>query len=187
MSIHSVSCIILAGGEGKRLNHADKGLVEFNGQPLITHVINAVKNQVDDIVISANRNLETYQQFSPTVIPDSSGKHGPLSGIAAALPACKHDHVLVVPCDMPFLPDHLVNTLIGNADNNDIVIVAINNHLQLVFLMHKSLLSSAQNHVTTGKHKLMQWVSSYSPAIIDLTDSADAFRNINSAHELNML
>ena len=57
MNTHTISCIILAGGESKRMNGNDKGLIDFNGQPLIAHVINALQNQIDDFVISANRNI----------------------------------------------------------------------------------------------------------------------------------
>ena len=58
------SCIILAGGEGKRADGMDKGLITYNDKPLIEHVIDAVSFQVDDIVISANRNIENYQKYS---------------------------------------------------------------------------------------------------------------------------
>ena len=187
MKTHSISCIILAGGESKRMNGKDKGLVDFNGQPLIAHVINALQSQVDDFVISANRNIEHYQQYSSNVIPDDSEKHGPLSGIAAALSACKHERVLVIPCDMPFLPNDLVKTLIASFEHSDIAIVEVQQRFQLVFLMNKSLLTSAQEHLTSGKHKLMQWVGDCSHTIVDFTASADAFRNINSIQDLNNL
>ena len=53
------SCIILAGGEGKRAGGSDKGLLLYKEKPLIEHVINTIKFQVDDIVISANRNIDS--------------------------------------------------------------------------------------------------------------------------------
>ncbi len=166
------------------MNHADKGLVKFKGQPLIQHVINALKNQVDNFVISANRNIDTYQQFASTVIPDNDEKNGPLSGIASALAACQHDQVLVVPCDMPFLPDNLVSTLLTGFEHNDIAIVEIYQRLQLVMLLKKSLLGSVQAHLSSGNHKLIQWVETRSPAIINCNDTAAAFRNINSIDDL---
>ena len=185
MKTHSISCIILAGGESKRMNGEDKGLVNFNGQPLIAHVINALNNQVDDFVISANRNTERYQQFSMNVIPDNSEKHGPLSGIAAALPICKHEQVLVIPCDMPYLPNDLVDRLVANIEHRNIAIVEVLQRFQLVFLMNRSLLASVQEHLISDKHKLMRWVETCSPAIIDFSDTAEAFRNINSVLDLD--
>ena len=184
MKPHAVSCLILAGGKSKRMNHADKGLVKFKGQPLIEHVIDALQDQIDDFVISANRNIDTYQQFASTVIPDNDEKNGPLSGIASALTACQHDQVLVVPCDMPFLPDNLVSMLFADFDHNDIAIVEIDQRLQLVMMLKKSLLGSVQKHLSAGNHKLMQWVETCSPAIVNCDDTAAAFRNINSIDDL---
>ena len=185
MKSNAVSCLILAGGKSKRMNHADKGLVQFKGKPLIEHVINALQNQVDDFVISANRNIDAYQQIASTVIPDNDEKNGPLSGIASALAACQHDQVLVVPCDMPFLPDNLISTLLANFDHNNIAIVEVHQRLQLVMMLQKSLLSSVQEHLSSGKHKLMQWVETCSPAIVNCNNTAAAFRNINSIDDLD--
>ncbi len=187
MNTPSVSCIILAGGEGRRFHHADKGLVEFNGQPLIAHVMAALKHQVDDVVISANRNFERYRAFSPSVVPDVNEKHGPLSGIVAALPVCRHEQVLVVPCDMPFLPDDLLARLLAGSAQHDISIAEVQDRLQLVLLMHKSLLASAQDRLAAGDYRLMQWVKACSPAVINFDDRAAAFKNINEARELDGL
>ncbi|MDA3869749.1 MAG: molybdenum cofactor guanylyltransferase [Gammaproteobacteria bacterium] len=187
MNTPSVSCIILAGGEGKRFHHADKGLVEFDGQPLIAHVMAALKHQVDDVVISANRNFERYRAFSPSVVPDVNEKHGPLSGIVAALPICRHEQVLVVPCDMPFLPDDLLARLLAGYAQHDISIVEVQGRLQLVLLMRKSRLASVQDRLVAGDYRLMQWVKACSPAIVHFDDRAAAFKNINDAHELDGL
>lgn len=185
MNTPSVSCIILAGGEGRRFHHADKGLVEFNGQPLVAHVMAALKHQVDDIVISANRNFERYRVFSPTVVPDVNEKHGPLSGIVAALPVCRHEQVLVVPCDMPCLPEDLLARLQAGSAQRDISIAEVQGRLQLVMLMHKSLLASAQNQLAIGDYRLMQWVKACSATVVNFDDRATAFRNINDASELD--
>jgi len=184
MTTHSISCIILAGGESKRMNGNDKGLIDFKGQPLISYVIKALQNQVDDFVISANRNIEHYQQFSANVIPDNSQMHGPLSGIAAALPSCKHEHVLIIPCDMPYLPNDLVDKLTVNFEHSDIAIIEVLQRFQLVFLMDRSLLTSVQEHLASGKHKLMQWVTTCSHTTVDCSESVESFRNINSVQDL---
>lgn len=185
MIAHPISCIILAGGESKRMHGEDKGLVDFNGQPLITHAIAKLKNQVDDIVISANRNFEIYRQFSSTVIPDIAEKNGPLSGISSSLPDCQHDLVLVVPCDMPYLPDNLVDKLSSNIGHSDIAIIEVQQRLQLVFLMRQSLLTSVRDHLSTGKYKLMQWAQSCSHSVVDFSDNAEAFKNMNTTRELD--
>lgn len=187
MSHIPVSCIILAGGEGRRFNHKDKGLVELNGKPLVQHVIERVNSQVDDIVISANRNVETYRQFASHVIADELENYqGPLAGIASALPYCKHPWVLVVPCDIPLLPDDIVQTLKSEATNK-LSILMVNDRLQLIFLLHRDLLVPLNDYLLGGDHKVMDWVSMQNPSIVELDADLNTFANLNTAEQLEQL
>lgn len=183
----AVSCIILAGGEGKRFNREDKGLVELNNEPLIAHVVNRIKNQVDDIIISANRNIDTYKEYASHVIPDQLENYqGPLAGIAASLPYCQHEQVLVVPCDIPLLPTDLVKTL-EPANLNRLNILQINERLQLVFLMHRDLLPTLITYLEQGNHKAMDWVKMQNPHIVKLDKDTDTFINLNTPDQLKQL
>ena len=108
-----VSVLILAGGHGDRMNGQDKGLVKWHEKTFIDRVIERVGPQVDDIAISANRNLEEYAKRSAHVFSDAHRwRHlGPLAGLATAsndLQLSKSDWVLVVPCDTLHLPHDLV-------------------------------------------------------------------------------
>ena len=174
------SCIILAGGEGKRAQGMDKGLVLYNDRPLIEHVIDAIKNQVDDIVISANRNIEAYDQYTGKVITDSSNNYqGPLAGIAASLPYCKHELVLVVACDMPGLPANLVERLATDIQNKSICIAIVDGHHQLAMIIKKDLLESIRQRLNNDQLKLIQWVESVAYNTVDFDDIPQAFINLN--------
>ncbi len=176
-----VSCIILAGGQGKRVGGADKGLVLYNNKPLIEHVFDVIKHQVDDIVISANRNIDSYQQYAKQVIHDSSENYrGPLAGITACLSHCKHNIVLVVACDMPNLPDNLVERLTENLQNNSICIATVKNYHQLAMIVSNNLSDSIQQHLDKNQLKLIQWVESVPYNTVSFDDSPDAFTNLNS-------
>ena len=180
-----VSCIILAGGEGKRTGGLDKGLLPYEkkpgkNKPLIEHVIDAVKNQVDDIVISANRNIESYQQYSANVIGDSTEDYqGPLAGIAACLKHCKHELVLVVACDMPNLPSNLVTRLISEIQDNSFSIATVDNHHQLALIIKDNMDDSVQQRLKNKQLKLIQWVESVPYITVSFDDIPDAFVNLN--------
>ena len=175
-----VSCIILAGGQGKRVGGSDKGLVLYNNKPLIEHVFDAVKLQVDDIVISANRNIDSYQQYAKQVINDSSENYrGPLAGITACLSHCKHELVLVVACDMPNLPDNLVERLTENLQNNSICIASVKKYHQLAMIVRNNLSDSIQQHLDKNQLKLIQWVESVPYNTVSFDDKPDAFTNLN--------
>src|SRR5687767_10821159 len=108
----SITGVILAGGQGRRMGGADKGLVEFLGKPLISHVIQRLSPQVDEILISANREMETYAALGHPVMADAlEGFAGPLAGLHMGMTEARHPYVLTVPCDTPLLPMSLVERL----------------------------------------------------------------------------
>ena len=180
------SCIILAGGEGKRADGVDKGLILYKNKPLIEHIINAVKFQVDDIVISANRNIENYQKYSENVITDAPNIYrGPLAGIAASLPYCKHGLVLIVACDMPALPTNLIERLSVDIKNKSICIATVDKHHQLAMIIKKDLLESIQQRLNDNQLKLIQWVESAPYSTITFDDIPQAFINLNNIPDNN--
>jgi len=182
---NSCSCIILAGGKGRRVGGADKGLLQYKNKPLIEHVINTVSPQVDDLVISANRNIEHYKHYTRKVISDESEQHlGPLAGINTALPHCAHEWVLIVPCDTPYLPDDIIDKFLINRTDNNLYIAESNNKLQPVMLIHKTLYDSISHSLREGQRRLMHWVRSQQPEIVIFQDDM-AFKNFNDTDDFD--
>lgn len=182
----NISCIILAGGEGKRVGGSDKGLILYKNKPLIEHVFDVIKLQVDDIIISANRNINAYAQYANHVIKDSSENYrGPLAGIAACITHCKHELVLVVACDMPALPANLVDRLSAGIQNKSICIATVDRHHQLAMLMKRNLIESIQQQLKNNQLKLIQWVESVPYNTISFDDIPRAFINLNSLSDNN--
>jgi molybdopterin-guanine dinucleotide biosynthesis protein A len=175
-----ISCIILAGGEGKRVGGVDKGLLEYKNRALIEHVINTVSPQIDDLIISANRNIKKYEQYTDKVISDESEQYlGPLAGINAALPHCDHNRVLITPCDTPFLPDDIIARFLSDDCEADLYIAESDNKLQPVMLMHKKLHESISRSLKQGQLRLMQWARSQQPEIIPFQETT-AFKSFNN-------
>ena len=182
-----ISAIILCGGKASRMAGEDKGLVVYRRKPLVQHVIERITPQVDDIVISANRNLDLYRDFSSRVISDThDGYAGPLAGIASCLSYCKHDRVLVVACDMPLLPENLVDRLMPALVTSQIAIACCQQHPQLAFILRRELLDSLTDSLQLGDFRLMQWIERHDPGQVQFED-CDAFTNINSRDDLSRL
>jgi len=190
-------CIILAGGEGKRMDGEDKGFVLYKNKPLIKSVINKIKPQVGNIIISANRNLERYKKFGYPVVSDlaitkkDTGTiyQGPLAGIAAALPSCTHESVFIIACDMPLISDSIVSQLTHKLKNENheksrnIAIAEVNGKLQLAMLLNKNVLPSIERSLKNNHLKLMQWVKSNPMEIIKFSVESE-FKNFNYFKDL---
>jgi len=114
--LERVAAAVLAGGQGSRMGGVDKGLVEYQGRPLIEWMLEAMRPQVDQVLISANRHLDVYAAYGHRVVSDHlPGFQGPLAGVLAALQAVDADWLVVVPCDTPHVPADLVARLFDAA------------------------------------------------------------------------
>ena len=188
MATGNITGIILAGGQAKRMGGQDKGLIQLARKPMIEYVLNAIKPQVDDIIINANRNQTDYEKYGFPVVADQiEGYCGPLAGMASGLQAAKTPFVVTVPCDSPLIPDDLVQKLYSTLQDEDAEICTAlsNGRLQPVFTVMKSeLLSSMLDFLNNGERKIDKWFEKHRLAIADFSEQPDTFININSAEEL---
>src|ERR1700694_6112566 len=81
-----ITGVILAGGQGRRRGTIDKGLVPLDGRPMVAHVLDRLRPQVDEILINANQHRAEYEAFGHAVLADAIGGFaGPLAGVDVAL------------------------------------------------------------------------------------------------------
>jgi molybdopterin-guanine dinucleotide biosynthesis protein A len=187
-SAPAVTGVILAGGQGRRMGTVDKGLVILAGRPMVSHVLERLAQQVDQILINANQHPGEYGAFGHRVVPDAIGGFaGPLAGLHAGLTQAAHPLVVTVPCDSPFLPLDLVARLRAALDANaaDLAVARTFDQPHPVFALVRQ---RVQPHLTRflegGGRKIDAWYATLATVEVAFDDEADAFRNINTADEL---
>lgn len=188
-----ISSIILAGGRATRMGGKDKGLIQLNQRPLISHVIERLSPQVDEILINANRNIDEYKGFHLSVLQDHKSDFiGPLAGFYLGLQHAKHDYVLIVPCDCPLLHPALAKTLLAALTEKeaDIAIAKSDGNTHPVFcLCKKSVLPSLIQYIDQGERKISTWQKSLHYVEVDFSEPnsdgvTEAFWNLNTFEEL---
>jgi len=186
--MEGISGVVLAGGLGRRMGGLDKGLVEFRGRPLIAHVLERLAPQVDEILINANRNADTYARFGHRVIADAVGGYaGPLAGLHAGLRSATRSCVLTVPCDSPFLPLDLAARLARAlaARRADLAVAKTGNRPHPVFaLVRRAVLPHLEAFLEAGGRKIDAWYATLAAVEVAFDDEAEAFRNLNTPEEL---
>jgi molybdenum cofactor guanylyltransferase len=189
MNIKSdVTGVILAGGQARRMDGQDKGLVMLNGTPMIEIVIDAFKPQISRLLINANRNYDRYSKYGFDLVADElSGFCGPLAGMASALQTIDTDYLVTAPCDSPFIPHDLVQRLADAIDNKsaEISVAHDGQRIQPVFCMlNKSVLQSLKNYLAAGDRKIDRWFEQHDFAIADFSDKPETFDNINTHEDI---
>lgn len=181
-----VTGVVLAGGKASRMGGQDKGLMLLDGKPLWQHVSDRLHPQVSSVVISANRNLNTYQESGLPVISDTlSDFPGPLAGMLSVMQQLPDEWFLFCPCDTPFIPVDLFARL--DIDRFQAPVVWVHDRDRdhpAVALAHRSLASKISDYLIRGDRRVMVFMREVGGHSVDFSDIKSAFRNINTLEDL---
>jgi molybdopterin-guanine dinucleotide biosynthesis protein A len=94
----------------------DKGLLELAGKPLLKHVIDSIKDRVDQIVVVTNsqdraNNYSSLPLVDVQFAVDQSDIQSPLIGAMSGFSFARWDYSLLVPFDAPFISSQIVSLL----------------------------------------------------------------------------
>jgi len=186
--------VILAGGQSRRMGVDRKALLELKGRPLLEHVIERLSPQLDPLMLSCESQTDEFDSFGLPVVPDLLPRHrGPLTGLYSALQVLAdkgQDNGLVLcPCDAPFIPDDLVQVLIGadRGDSPPVVVVSYQGVLQPTFsLWHNHHLPFIREAVVKrGRGGLKHMLSLLPHTVVEWASTEPSpFFNINTPEEL---
>ncbi|WP_311350913.1 molybdenum cofactor guanylyltransferase MobA [Aggregatibacter segnis] len=184
----SISAVILAGGQAKRMGGVDKGLQPLQGKPLFQFIYDRLHSQVEHISVNANRNQAIYAVAGLPVFGDNiEGFQGPLSGILTALERSETDFVLFVPCDSPFFPDNLLEKLKSAVVFHGVSIAYVHDGERehpTFCLMARSLKEKLAAYLATGERRMLQFMRQNGAVSVDFSENKAAFTNINTLDEL---
>lgn len=176
------AAVILAGGQGSRMGGIDKGLVVWQGRPLVDHVIDRLRAQSvvpARIFISANRNLETYQQRTTVFSDATPGFEGPLRGVQMALRHCSWPYLLVVPCDSPRLPLTLAEKLYEKGAGLAAYAATGATDHPLTCLLARDCLASLEGYLASDRRRVKDWLYDLKATAVNFSDCA-GFLNMNT-------
>lgn len=184
-----IAGLILAGGAGTRMGGQDKGLVLLNGQPLLSHVLQRLRPQVDWWAISANRHCARYAAWGLPVWPDAPlwQGMGPLAALATAAqhvpPACVW--LQCAACDTPRLPLDLTQRLRAACPSVGHVAIPCTAHgcHFASALIPRDLLLRAAAFLARGERRLQDFLQQAPNVKVQFADDTD-FININDAYTL---
>lgn len=184
----SICSVILAGGRGARMGGQDKGLVHFAGRPLIEYSLDAVSDYSEQIIISCNRNVDSYRAYSEFVVRDMDDSYpGPLAGLLAAKTLCEQEWIFCCPCDVPNLPVEIISLLLNRIDvqRHDIAVCHDGQRRQsLLMLVRAECLNSIADYLVQGGRRVDAWQDQWRTVELDCSVYADRLLNVNHQAEL---
>lgn len=185
--------LIFAGGRATRLGGVNKALVALCGRPLIEHVIERLGGSAGRLVVSANRDEESFVRLGARVVADrESGFPGPLAALEAAAGAVDTEWVLTAPCDAPFLPADLLErfqarqkALAAEGRDPDAYVIRTENHRQgALACVRARRLPEARASLASGEHRLGRWYAALGAEEVPVFGMEEAFANLNTPEEV---
>lgn len=189
ITFQNITAIILAGGASTRMG-SDKALLEWRGQPFVTHIIERLQSQVGHIAINTNSAIDFTQFELPLIADATKERRGPLAGVLAALNYSATAWTLIVPCDNPLVSAQLVTRLLAAVEHQQSDIAyACSDHdnYYLYALMRTELRDSLAAYMHGNDYAVRHWYATLNASRVDFSDEADCFRNINSTDDLARL
>ena len=187
---NNITTVILSGGRSSRMQGEDKGLILLNDKPLISYVVDVVDDRAGRLLISANRNIDAYQQYGEVIRDELTDFQGPLAGIAKAMAEADTPYLLILPCDSPLVNEILVDRLIQcMADKDmDICVADDGSHIHPTFaIMKTSLKDNLLAFLDSGERKLGLWIEQNNFQKVDFSDQPKVFINLNNPQDFDKI
>lgn len=197
----TVTGVLLAGGQSRRMGGGDKGLLEIAGKPMLAHVMSRILDQVDRVVINANGDPSRFAQFGLPVFPDTIEGHvGPLAGVLAgmrwaAANAGSDGYILTVSTDAPLIPADLVARLAQGLRDRPEAAIALassgGNRHPVIGLWPVALADDLETALRDGVRKVLHWTDRHGTVTVDFAyircgdREIDPFFNANTPDELD--
>ena len=191
--------ILLAGGKSSRMGGGDKCLLPLAGRPILAHVIERLKPQVAELIVSANGDPARFSAFGLSVVGDRVGGYaGPLAGTLAGLEWARTNRpesrfAITAASDTPFLPADLVDRLrsaSGEGEANLVVARSAEGMHPVFGLWPVTLAADLEASLMSGDRKVSDWVRQHQarevmfPPVNIEGRTIDPFFNVNRPDEL---
>jgi formate dehydrogenase alpha subunit len=185
INLDDVTLVINAGGKSVRMG-TDKALVEYEGKPLVKHVLDNLSFLKNKLIIS--NHPEDLAQFGVDVVADAIHDVGPLGGLYTALGDVKTSYVVFVACDMPNVTEEFVHSLLLVASQScvDAVVPVLDEIPQPLCAFYcKECRPFVKDQIDTETFQISAFlnrVESYRWIVPDR--SRNVFKNVNTPQDL---
>jgi len=179
---------VLVGGRSRRMGRP-KQLLEIGGGTMVEHVVRALSDEVDEVVLLGDSPVPAALANLSNVA-DAGGCRGPMAGILGAMRARPDACWVVAPCDLPLLQPSAVQWLLQTRRPGAwAVLPSLEGFVEPLFALYepqaRTLLEEA---ASAGNYALHRLASSSRVATAEPpADLRRCWFNANTPHELASL
>jgi molybdopterin-guanine dinucleotide biosynthesis protein A len=178
--------LVLAGGASRRMGQ-DKASLSLHGRPQLEWARELLARHCDRVFTS----IRAGQHDDPlrsgqSVIVDTHDGAGPIAGIAAAQAAYPAHAWLVLACDLPFVDDACLETLVRHRDGRPVVAFASTHDglpEPLCAIYEPASRAGVLDAITSGRNCPRKYIVGTGVVLVH-QPAAGALENVNTPDEL---
>ncbi|MEX0869444.1 MAG: molybdenum cofactor guanylyltransferase [Nitriliruptoraceae bacterium] len=165
-----LSGAVLAGGKSRRMG-TDKRWVPVAGVPMVVRAIDALRPVADEVFVVG----EAGHRGTPVpVFADLRRDHGPVAGIETALVTARHEFVIVVAVDHPWLSSAvlalLVDRLVAEPDRLSVILGTTSGPQPLIGAWRASARPALGHLLDSGERRAMSLIDHLPVDILAVAD-----------------
>ncbi len=124
-----ITAILLAGGRSRRMGGRNKAFLEIDGKKIIQRELEILEGLFKEIIVITNT-FDQYDFLEKPMFSDIKPGFGSLGGLYTGLVKCSREYGFVVPCDMPFLNERVINYICERSLGHDVTVPRIDEHFE---------------------------------------------------------
>lgn len=185
-SARNIDIFITAGGKSARMGQ-DKGMMLLEGKPMLLYLTDMLQEDGYSFTLIANR--EEYKKLGFQAVRDIVPDKGPMGALHTAFHYTSKQYVLLLGCDMPFLPAAAVSRMIQAIGNEQVIVAEIMTKINpLCAVYHRALKDKTASCIAENKLKMQDLVLQSNHRIVAMDDLINqypaAFFNFNEPKDV---
>lgn len=185
-SYKKTSCVIMSGGENRRMgSHKSELLI---GNYTFMDQLLYENSHFDDVILSVN-DTHIYEKYNYKMISDVVKKIGPIGGLYSVINNIKNDRFFVCTCDFPYLNEKLFRDMFEEMEQGyDGVVTCYEGKINpLLAIYKKEILNIIKKNIDNENYRLMQLLNELDIKYIEISDFIPKeFVNINNMDQYNL-
>ena len=181
--------VVLAGGLSRRFG-SPKAFAKIGEESFYRRAVDALSPYCETVIIVTRPELIDRYPAGLEIIedlPEYAG-FGPLAGILSAMEFVEADRYAVLPCDMPYVDEHIIGQLVKLYEQDVTAVVANGRHHSLISIWNREVKNALHNALTKKQLSVMQllekldvfWV--VGNALVE--NEENVFKNMNTPIDL---
>jgi molybdopterin-guanine dinucleotide biosynthesis protein A len=154
----SISGILLAGGESRRMGRINKALLQVRGRTIIERSAEILQQLFPEVLVITN-SPDDFSFLGLPMYGDIYPGRGSLGGLYTGLSLCSGQWGFLAACDMPFLNGAIVEYLISLRREADVIIPRLPGGLEPLHALYaKECLPHIRELLASGDLKIIDFL-----------------------------